>query len=147
MRLQPTLDFAESPSATYLCTVFGLFHNAGHELLAGHELEFTCTIGIKDADTVNAIEAGIDLLAYAGYTAYVNSASADATLEPLVRALIHPARFAVGASAFFAVAKAMVFAERIFQSTQNKAPEDAPVDQARQFPVDLVERRQEALIG
>ena len=90
MRLQPTLDFAESPSATYLCTVFGLFHKAGHELLAGHEPEFARAVGIKDADTANAIEAGIDLLAYAGYTAYVNSASADATLEPLVRALIHP---------------------------------------------------------
>lgn len=63
MRLQPTLDFAESPSATYLCTVFGLFHKAGHELLAGHELEFARAVGIKDADTANAIEAGIDLLA------------------------------------------------------------------------------------
>jgi hypothetical protein len=73
MRLQPTLDFAESPSATYLCTVFGLFHNAGHQLLAGHELEFARAVGIKDAYTANAIEAGIDLLVYAGYTAYVNS--------------------------------------------------------------------------
>jgi hypothetical protein len=139
---------AESRAATYLCMVFGLFHEIGHELLVGRELEFARAVGIEDLDTANAIEAGIDLLAYAGYAAYVNTASSDAALEPLVRAVSHPARFTVGASAFFSVAKAMLFAEQIFRSMQNKADEDDSVDPARRIPpVGLLQKRQQALLG
>lgn len=141
----------ESRAATYLCTVFGIFHEAGHELLAGRELEFARAVGIEDPDIANAIEAGIDLLAYAGYTAYVNSISSDGGLGPLVRPIIHPARFTLGASAFFAVAKAISLAEWIFRRAQNKedkAGEDASVSQAVPIRgITLLEKRQQVLLG
>jgi len=139
---------AESRAAAYLCTVFGIFHEIGHELLAGCELEFARAVGIDDSDPANAVEAGIDLLAYSGYTAFVNSISTETDMELLVRPIIHPARFTMGASAFFAVAKATLFAEWIFRGTQNRTGGRADIDQAAFQPrTGLLQKRHAGLLG
>jgi hypothetical protein len=136
----------ESRAAAYLCMVFAIFHEAGHELLAGFELEFARAMGVGDPDAAIAIEAGIDLLAYSGYTAFVNSISMDALQEPLVRPIIHPARFTLGASAFFAVARATLIAESIFRITQNNG--NARTIRAGLQPrLTLLEKRDSVLLG
>jgi hypothetical protein len=138
----------ESRAAAYLCTMFAIFHEAGHELLAGFELEFAQAVGIDEPEPAIAIEAGIDLLAYSGYTAFINSISVDALQEPLVRSIIHPARFTLGASAFFAVAKATLIAEWIFRITQDNANGNGRTVQAGFKPrLTSLEKRNSALLG
>jgi hypothetical protein len=113
----------ESQAASYLCVAFGLFHELSHQLVGGDGILIARALGFSDSDEANAIESAVDFIALSAYLSYVDSASRELTVNGLIEAIIHPARYTLGPSGFHSVGKAIQLAEWIFYETQGESEE------------------------
>jgi hypothetical protein len=141
--LQPS---SESQAATYLCLLFALFHELAHQLVGDDGVEMARAMGITETDEHNAIEAAVDLVALPAYAGFVDEHSRVQPTNSPIAAVIHPARFSLGPSAFHSVGKAVELAEWAFYSTQAEAqPRRDKRDRAKRESIMALQRRQVVL--
>ncbi|HQR21206.1 MAG TPA: hypothetical protein PKV98_10080 [Burkholderiaceae bacterium] len=140
---------AESQAATYLCLVFALFHELAHQLVGHNGLAMAQALGINIQDKDAAIEAAVDGFALSAYTAFVDEKSRQLPEYGPIAALLHPARYSVGASAFPAVGIAIHQAEWIFYSSQSGQSEErqAKRDRDKTAAIESLLQRHAELAG
>lgn len=139
----------ESQAATYLCTVFALFHELAHQLAGNDGKEMARAFGITAQDEEVAIETAVDMLALSAYTGFVDEKSRGVPVYGPIAGVPHPARYCLGASAFHAVGKAIHLAEWLFYSTQSGQSEaqQEKRDRDKGAAVASLQRRQAELVS
>lgn len=137
----------ESQAATYLCTVFALFHELAHQLAGSDGIAMARALGITALDEEVAVEAAVDLLALSAYMGFVDEKSREVPGYRLIAAVPHPVRYCLGAAGFHAVGKSIHLAEWIFYITQSGQSEAqrAKRDRDKDAAVSTLQQRQAEL--
>src|SRR5207344_1566701 len=106
-------------------------------------------LGVDIQDKEAASEAAVDRFALSAYTAYVDEKSREVPEYGPIAALLHPARYSVGASAFPAVGIAIHLAEWIFYSSQSGQSEgrEAKRDRDKTAAIESLLQRHAELAG
>jgi len=126
--------------------LFAPFHELAHQLVGDDGVEMARAMGITDADEHNAIEAAVDFIALPAYAGFVDEHSRRQPEYGPITAIIHPARFSLGPSAFHSACKAVELGQWSCYGAQSEPqPQREVRDRARRKAVTALQRRQTAI--